>query len=263
MKTKTTPHSKEKMKPEVGTSEKMKTKNEKIYEKYKHLTPEETERSIKYWNKRIKYEHLKRGITTNRDTNQEKRYRKYVKEENELRDILRGTPYENLIPSTLETYDAPGKKKPDKHTYPTTSKMEWDAINNEKKGIEHPQIKTLREEKHKQILNEPEKLPTKYLNETKETPVMIYDGKEIIFMQAKVKPRIKTRQTIQVWRKGNSKQRLKCEVEEWDWHEEENKIISTPAGEITVKSLIKTMLQTDAKIYKLITLYNRKGEEIM
>lgn len=258
------------MKSENKSTSKKQMKNKlTTSEKVKHLTREEEKKYIKYWNKRIKYNKLKQGINKSKDDYLNQRYKKYVREENKIRKICRNRP--DLLAylpdeiknsnETPQTNDAPGKKKPDKHTYPTTNKEMWDNLINERYGIENPEIINLREQQQQQQTKLPE-LPDKYLEETKEQPIMLYDGESVAFYQAKIKPRIKTTQTIDVWRKEHTRQRIKVRVEEWNYNEENlNKKISTPVGEITINSLLKTMLATDAKIYKILYIHHREPQQ--
>lgn len=256
------------MKSEIKTTSNKQMKNKTTTsEKVKHLTREEEEKYIKYWNKRIKYDKLKRGINKNKDDYLNQRYKKYVREENKIRKICRNRP--DLLAylpdetknsnETPQTNDAPGKKKPNKHTYPTTNKEMWENLINERYGIENPEIINLRKQRQQPT---PTKLPSKYLGETKEQPIMLYDGESVAFYQAKIRPRIKTAQTIDVWRKEHTRQRIKVRVEEWNYNEENmNRKISTPIGEITINSLLKTMLATDAKIYKILYIHHRQPQQ--
>lgn len=239
------------------------TTNLKHYEvpdKIKHLTKEEEEKHIKYWNKRIEYQQLKRGIHKSKDDYLNSRYKKYVREENKLRDIFKHRP--DLLPHNQPTADAPGKKKPDRHTYPTTNKEMWDNNINERYGIENPEIQFLHKQREEELAPTTPTIPTKYLRETTEKPVIIYDGDTAQFYQARIHPYNHDKQDIYVWRKHDARHKVKVKVEPWSYNDENmDREIDTPIGKITLETLLKTTLTTDATIYRLLHIYSKQPKQ--
>ena len=209
----------------------------------KHETKNEEElRMIKTANEKLKYMYLKKGINRDKDTAQEIRYRKYVKDENEIRDILRDT---NYIKHKDKVYDAKGNKKEGTHTYPAKSQWKWDREDKEKQGIVKPEIVEVKEttmgiEKEIEIPD-------------KEKPVIIYDGNEIDFFIAKIKPFNKNEFEGKIWKQGK-RRKINCILEKWKMEENDEKKIKSSKGEINVKSLIRISLKTGIEIYKIIEI---------
>lgn len=234
-------------------------KHYEVPDKIKHLTKEEEEKHIKYWNKRIEYQQLRKGIHKSKDDYQNTRYKKYVREENKLRSIFKHRP--DLLPHNQPTADAPGKKKPDKHTYPTTNREMYNNLVNERYGIENPEIQFLRKQATPTTPTTPT-IPTKYLQETTEKPIIIYDGDTVQFYQARIHPYNHNKQDIYVWRKHDARHKVKVKVEEWQYNDENmDREIDTPIGKITLETLLKTTLTTDATIYKLLHIYNKEANQ--
>lgn len=171
----------------------------------KKIEKDQKARQVKTINAKIKYVKLKKGINRNKDQNQEIRWNEYCKK--------------------TGSTNTKGRKKYT-HTYPTTSKIEWDKKEQEKKG------ETTAEERW--ILNPEKEIKAEY----REEPIILVDetGKVDVY-KAKVNDTEKEIVT-KVW-KPETKRRIKVKIK---------RTLEVP------KELIKVALENGAAIYELVEI---------
>ena len=189
---------------------------------------------IKTINNKIRYINLKTGINRTKEEQEEIKINKYCRETNSIKTI--------------------GRKKY-KHTYPTTSKMEWDKIEKERRGEETSERKYIRDISKLNSLN----FWDKKGRETKEIKpdipkrkvgIILESDGEVDFYKSKLNPYEREEQCIRIWKPENERKAVYIWVKRKELNDLPNRI-NTPFGEMETNELIKIAMRNEVGIYEL------------
>lgn len=212
-------------------------KNKKDMKNKMKNKKDEIQSRIKTVNKKISLAKMMVGINRTKDDYENMSYSEYCRKTN-----------------SINTH---GRKKY-KHSYPTTSKLEWDKIEQEKRGEETSERKYIREISRLSSVN----FYDKHGKETEEKEIELPKRKKAIilesenqvdFYRTKINPYNCKKQCIRIWKPENERKAIYVWVKKKDLDELEE-TINTPFGEMKTDDLIRVAMKNETEIYELIDI---------
>lgn len=201
------------------------------------IMKDEIQKSIKTINEKIKLANMRQGINRKKDDYENIRYNEYCRKTNSI--------------------NTRGRKKY-KHTYPTTSQMEWNKIEKERKGEETSERKYIRDISKLNSIN----YWDKHGRETKEIKpdlpkrkvgIILESNGEVDFYKTKLNPYEREGQCIRIWKPENERKAVSIWAKKKELNELPDKI-NTPFGEMDTNELIKIAMKNEVGIYELINI---------
>lgn len=195
----------------------------------------EEKRKIEF-RKKMEYEKHKRGITKQKEDYEEQRGRKYVRDLNEMYDIINPEKHIEITEGT--------KREGKKHCN-TKSQWKYNREELEKEGKVIPEIIEVAKNNPKLSVTE-----LKIEEEKVELPrriekILLILNKKVYVKEAEIKPYKK----ICYGKIKIGKEKHEVEIEQF--YPEEEEIYETDYGEMTGKMLLEISIKTGVKIYEM------------